>query len=234
MLFSFSITKIQKIIETTKFIYKKSTDFYVSGFHIAHRHRPISDSHILVANLVDVPHQRTIVVCVIFVIPDIVPVSFNDFFWTDSSVFLDFEFVSRIVKKSQDTRTVPNGVSLDSNLYFNGNMWNTISIDCIVEVGLIENVIILIKNSLIFYSQLFEVLCQNICGITTTSTKKVVVINILIDLFTEFIDKCKFLDDVHNCCVYFQYKDTTIFWNHKFFLHFFIKNLHCDVTSEWR
>ena len=53
-----------------------------------------------IANLVDVSHQRTIVACVIFVIPLIVSVSFNDFFWTDSSVFLNLEPISRIVKKS--------------------------------------------------------------------------------------------------------------------------------------
>ena len=95
---------------------------FFSGFHIAHRFRLISDIYILVANLTDVPHQWTIVMPVICIIPLIVHVSFNDFFWTDSSVFLDFEFVSTPVKKIQDTGTVTNGISHDSNLYFNGHM----------------------------------------------------------------------------------------------------------------
>lgn len=135
---------------------------------------------------------------VIFPVPVIVPVSFQDFLGIDILVFSDFKFFAGILEIVVDSFAVTDKHLLEFICHFNSNMTDTPTIDCIVEVSLIEDVIVLKDDSLVTDSHLIQIFGKKICRITAATIEKVTITCIVVDDSVEFLNEMVFHKDVHN------------------------------------
>ena len=201
-LFLFPITKIVKIIETTKFFYTFFSEFQFRN--------PQSSGDFLKVfqdNLVDVPGERTIVMGVICTVPLIVLVSIKDDLGFYSMIGPDIDLLTGYHKVGVDSRAVTNDAPLTLILHLDSDMGAAASIDCLVERPHLQYVFRLPDHCTVLDSRHLQTSGNYISGVAASAGEQSAFVDILIDFVIDHFDES--VSGFHIICVLFP---ITEFW----------------------
>ena len=159
-------------------------------------------SDILGGHFLDIPAERRIVSGVIHDIPVVVPITGEDFIRFNAIVLAHIVEVFMVHEKLADSGVVTDDDALAAQTDLDGDVGNAFSVDGLVEVGDIQDILILPDDRLVFDSGFFQCGSEKVGGLAATSAEQAVIVHIPVNDSSQFTDEGGAVDGVHGVMVF--------------------------------